>query len=97
MSLRSVLHFPFIPFITSRFKQTASELNYHHLFLDSLSPSENTIFSSPPPGQDGPEHPADPGVDEERRHQHQAGGGGPRDGASHACLPARRQGGQINQ
>ena len=47
--------------------------------------------------QERPGHEADPGVDEVRRHQHQAGGRGPGHGAGYAGLPAGGQGEETLQ
>ena len=55
---------------------------------------QSSPFSIPPCIQERPEHEDYPGVDEGRQHQHQAGRGGPGDGAGHAGLPASWEGRQ---
>ena len=53
--------------------------------------AKRTCCQRPTP-QDGPEHAADPGVDEDGGDQHQAGGGSSGDGAGNAGVSAGGKG-----
>ena len=53
------------------------------------------MLPTPTNPQDGPEHAADPGVDEDGGDQHQAGGGGSWDGAGDAGVSAGGEGGTL--
>ena len=60
------------------------------IFL-SLSLQKELVANAQSP-QDGPEHAADPGVDEDGGDQHQAGGGSSGDGAGNAGVSAGGKG-----